>query len=82
MAKLWKPQVTINKVTTIFSTYAEVKKNMKLLLNRDIQVRRLSDYMNAEVRVSRSRRGEWGEWLEYWSYNSKRKPVITKQGWM
>jgi len=55
---------------------------MKLLLDRDIQERRLYDYMNAEVRVSRSRRGEWGEWFEYWGFNAERKPVINKQGWM
>lgn len=78
----WKPQVTINGSTTEFSTYTEVKRNMKLLLDRDINVRRLNDCTNAEVRVSRSRRGEWGEWFEYWQYNAERKPVIIKQGWM
>ena len=78
----WKPQVTINGSTTEFSTYREAVKNMKLLLDRCIQEKRLNDYTNAEVRVSRSRRGEWGEWFEYWGFNAERKPVITKQGWM
>lgn len=78
----WKPTVTINGKTTSFSTYRELVKNMKLLLDRSISEQRLVDYMNAEVRVSRSKRGEWGEWFEYWSYNSKRQPVINKQGWM
>jgi len=68
----WKPQVTINGQTTSFSTYAEVKRNMKLLLQRS---------NDNEVRVSRSRRGEWGEWFEYWSM-SNGKPVITRKGWM
>ena len=63
----WKPQVTINGQTTSFSTYAEVKRNMKLLLQRS---------NDNEVRVNRSRRGEWGEWFEYWSM-SNGKPVIT-----
>jgi len=68
----WKPQVTINGQTTSFSTYAEVKRNMKLLLQRS---------NDNEVRVNRSRRGEWGEWFEYWSM-SNGKPVITRKGWM
>ena len=68
----WKPQVTINGQTTSFSTYAEVKRNMKLLLQRS---------NDNEVRVSRSRRGEWGEWFEYWSM-SNGKSVITRKGWM
>jgi hypothetical protein len=78
----WKPQVTINGKTTSFSTYREVLRNMKLLLDRCIGEQRLCDYMNAEVFVSRSKRGEWGEWFEYWTYNASRKPVIKKQGWM
>jgi len=77
-----RPQVTINDVTTSFSSYAEIKRNIKLLLHRDIFERRLSDYMDAEVRVSRLRRGKWGEWFEYWSLNENHKPVIKKQGWM
>jgi hypothetical protein len=68
----WKPNVTINKQTTSFSTYREVLKNMKLLLKRS--------YDNS-VFVSRSKRGEWGEWFEYWAM-SNGKPTITKQGWM
>jgi len=78
----WKPSVTINGKTTRFSTYRELVKNMKLLLDRDTQERRLCDYMNAEVFVSRSKRGEWGEWFERWSYDANRKPTIIKQGWM
>lgn len=68
----WKPTVTINGQTTSFSTYRELKNNMKLLLKRS--------YDNS-VFVSRSKRGEWGEWFEYWAM-SNCKPVITKQGWM
>jgi hypothetical protein len=69
----WKPTVTINGQQTSFSNYGEVKRNMKLLLQRS---------NNNEVRVSRSRRGQWGEWFEYWHTCSKGKPVIFKQGWM
>ena len=68
----WKPTVTINRQTTSFSTYRELKKNMKLLLQRS---------NDNEVFVSRSKRGEWGEWFEYWQI-SNNKPVIFKQGWM
>jgi hypothetical protein len=78
----WKPQVTINGKTIIFSTYREVKKNMKLLLDRCIEEKRLKDYTNARVRVNRSIRGEWGEWFEYWRYDLNRKPFIDRQGWM
>ena len=52
----WKPTVTINRQTTSISTYRELKKNMKLLLQRS---------NDNEVFVSRSKRGEWGEWFEY-----------------
>ncbi|MFA5366651.1 MAG: hypothetical protein WC333_02105 [Dehalococcoidia bacterium] len=76
----WKPQVTINGQTTVFDNYAEVKRNMKLLLDRSISESKGLRY-NAEVTVSRSRRGEWGEWFEYWGYNAERKPLIKKQGW-
>jgi len=68
----WKPQVTVNGQSTRFNSYAEVKRNMKLLLQRST---------NNEVSVSRSRRGEWGEWFEYWSM-SNGKAVITRKGWM
>lgn len=77
----WKPQATINGQTTSFDSYAEVKRNMKLLLRRST---------NNEVRVSCSRHGEWGEWFEYWAMSAAEfvggkivsKPYITKQGWM
>ena len=73
MAKLWKPQITVDGKRTICKTYAEVKRNMKTLLEES----------ESKVgTVSRSRRGEWGEWFEYWGFNAERKPVITKEGWM
>ena len=68
----WKPSVTINRQTTRFSTYRELRRNMKLLLERST---------DNEVFVSRSLRGEWGEYFEYWQM-SNGKPVIIKQGWM
>jgi hypothetical protein len=69
----WKPQVTINNQTTVFSNYAEVKKNMRFLLQRS---------NIHEVYVSRSRRGCWGEWFEYWGFDHSHKPIIKKQGWL
>lgn len=69
----WKPQVHITgQKTTSFSTYRELKKNMKLLLQRS---------PDNEVGVSRSIRGEWGEWFERWSMVNG-KPQIVKQTWM
>ena len=69
----WKPQVHITgQKTTSFSTYREVVRNMKLLLQRS---------KDNEVFVSRSKRGEWGEWFEYWQMSGG-KPMIFKQGWM
>lgn len=32
----WKPQVTVNGQTTQFKSYAEIKRNMSLLLDRSI----------------------------------------------
>lgn len=69
----WKPQVTVDGKTTVCKTYAEIKRNMKTLLEES---------QSRVVTVSRSRRGEWGEWFEYWGFNAERKPVITRQGWM
>jgi len=68
----WKPCVTINSQQTRFSTYREVVRNMKLLLERS---------NDNEVSVSRSIRGEWGEWFETWR-RVNGKPTIVKQGWM
>ena len=72
MAKLWKPQVTVDGKTTICKTYAELKRNMFTILNE-------SD--NKILTVSRSRRGEWGEWFEKWGLLDGR-PVKLKQGWL
>ena len=78
----WKPQVTVNGQRTSFSSYREVVRNMKLLLQRST---------NNEVHVSRSKRGQWGEWFEYWQMSKIRqqpngkiisKPEIFNQGWM
>jgi len=74
----WKPQVTVNGQTTQFKSYAEIKRNMSLLLDRSI----VGGNVQAQVSVSRSKRGEWGEWFEVWQYNNKHKPVIINQGWM
>jgi hypothetical protein len=76
----WKPEVTINvrefgetiSRKTGFSTYRELVKNMKLLLQRST---------DNEVFVSRSIRGEWGERFEYWQMYEG-KPRIFKEGWM
>jgi len=67
-----KPCVSINGKQTSFSTYRELKKNLKLLLDRST---------DNDLTVYRERRGEWGEWFERWSM-IQGKPKITKQGWM
>jgi len=69
----WKPEATVNGTARRFKTYAKLKRNML-----DMLVESNSN----EVRVSRSRRGQWGEWFEYWGFDNNRKPVIIKQGWM
>ena len=56
-----------------YSTYAELKKNLKQHLEEDL---------GDTVSVSRSRRGQWGEWYENWQLNAERKPVIIDEGWM
>jgi hypothetical protein len=59
-------------VTIVYNTYRELKKNLK---------RHLEENLEAEVSVSRSRRGEWGEWFENWQLING-KPQIVKKGWM
>jgi hypothetical protein len=56
-----------------FKTYRELKKALTEILEKSNDV---------YVSVVRSRRSEWGEWFECWGYNSERKPIITKKGWM
>lgn len=56
-----------------FPTYADLKREMKFLIEKS---------PNKRVFVYRHRRGNWGEWYEHWEFNHKRKPVITKEGWM
>jgi len=75
MAK-FKPQVTIitkvNQYKTLhYPTYKELVKNMK---------RHLEENLEANISVSRSRRGEGGEWYEIWEM-IKGKPTIIKKGW-
>jgi hypothetical protein len=76
----FKPEVTfkerefgeVKTKTERFSTYREVLKNMKSLLERSF---------DDEVCVSRSRRGEWGEWFERWSLRQG-KPYKYKATWL
>ena len=51
-----------------YATYKELKKNLK---------KHLLENLEANVVVSRSRRGEWGEWFEYWTLVNN-KPKIQK----
>lgn len=58
--------------TIPYPTYAALKKDLKKHLDANLE---------AQICVSRSRRGEWGEWFENWKLENG-KPVIVKQGWM
>lgn len=58
-----------------FKTYAELKKNIKNLINEN------DGGKTNEITIFRTRRGEWGEWFEKWSIIDGR-PQIWKQGWM
>lgn len=73
MAKAFKPHVHINGDVLVFKTYAEVKKNLKRLLEES---------NTKQINVSRHRRGQWGEWYETWGFNHARKPVIIEETWM
>jgi hypothetical protein len=57
--------------TIQYPTYRELVKNMK---------RHLEENLEANISVSRSRRGEWGEWYEVWQMVDG-KPTIIKKGW-
>lgn len=56
-----------------FKTYRELKKALPQILEKSQDV---------YVSVSRSKRAQWGEWYEHWKFNSERKPIIIKEGWM
>lgn len=58
--------------TIQYPTYRELKKNLKKHLHENIE---------AQICVSRSRKGEWGEWAETWTLVNG-KPTIVKEGWM
>lgn len=69
----WKPFVILDTgKTKSFDTYKELKKELPTLLKESRE---------SQLRVSRSRRGEWGEWFEVWELVGG-KPEIVKQGWM
>jgi hypothetical protein len=57
--------------TIYYSTYRELVKNMK---------RHLEENLEANIALSRSRRGESGEWYEVWQMVDG-KPTIIKKGW-
>ncbi len=87
MAKAFRPMVMVSVprsyygdflhdvkngyIQKTFTTYSEVKKRMRDLLE-------VSD--NNEVSVYRHRRGEWGEWYEKWALING-KPQIFEEGW-
>jgi hypothetical protein len=77
MARMSRPYASMGKTGKEFPTYAELKKNLKKLIQES---------PDHEVTIFRSRRGEWGEWFEKWilsSYNyNNGEPIIIKQGWM
>ncbi len=73
MATRWRPQIDIDGETIRFRTYAELKRNIKRLLNES---------ESKKAKVFRTRRGKWGEWFEFWELGYKGKPYITKEGWM
>ena len=54
-----------------FNTYAELRKSIPMLLTESI---------NGEVCVTRTRRGTWGQWFEVWEWRGK--PTITKETWL
>jgi hypothetical protein len=58
--------------TIQYPTYRELVKNMK---------RHLEENLEANISVSRSRRGEWGEWYEIWQMVDG-KAGIVNEGWM
>jgi hypothetical protein len=57
--------------TIQYPTYRELVKNMK---------QHLEENLEANISVSRSRRGEWGEFYEIWQL-VEGKPKIIKKGW-
>lgn len=58
-------------ITETFPTYAKLRSSMWRLLVESV---------DGQVRVTRTRRGEWGQWFEVWEWN--RKPVKIKETWL
>lgn len=54
-----------------YKTYKELRKNI---------FTHLSENLEAQVSVCRSKRGQWGEWFENWKLVNG-KPTIVKEGW-
>lgn len=54
-----------------YSTYRELKKNMQ---------KHLEENLEAQIAVSRTKRGQWGEWFENWKLVNGKAGII-KQGW-
>ena len=73
MARMTKPVAVVGKQWKLFPTYAELKSNIKKLIEES---------PDKQVTVFRSRRGQWGEWRELWGFNPERKPIILEKGWM
>ena len=61
-----------NKNHKEFPTYAELKRNLKQLIENSPE---------NKVTVHRFRRGEWGEWFEKWIMLDD-KPIKIDEGWM
>ena len=74
----WKPHLHIAVANNQLGWIGYTYPTYRILLSKIKQ--HLTESLDNEVRVYRSRRGEWGEWFEYWSLVNG-KPKITKQGW-
>ena len=64
-----------------YPTYRELRKNLKHLIQGNIEGSDRYCDVEPSITVIRYKRGEWGEWFENWELHSG-KPVKVKKGWM
>ncbi len=75
---LIKPQVHLKedgRRDTLYKFYKTYHNHLKPAIRQLFR-----DYNIEEVRVYRSKRGQWGEWGETWKLNNG-EAVIVEQGW-
>lgn len=71
-----RPSILSNQANGVLKRFEY--KNLRKL-RKDMR-RQITQSIDGEIHVARSRRGNWGEWFEVWDMCAG-KPRLLREGW-